>query len=366
MDPFTVHIFGDLWIDQCVDVMSSSGNYRAVIEYLHLDPQDLLVCDLDQTRVFRPNFFVAIDRRLSAVIISIRGTMSLKDTLTDLSFEYVSWNGGIAHSGMLMAARWFFENVGKQLVMFCEEYNLQQILLTGYSLGGSTAALLTIMLTEDLRNTNTWPRTDGKLINIHCYSFATPAALSAGLAEKYLDLIDSFIFGDDIVPRLSYGTVADLQTLMVYAAEIGRAADLLGTFEGTELEQKLEACRKVIQEGKKVVNPKLRIPGRVYHLQSINAPGNRTYTVVDTCGPDRFLEVILKKNMLYDHLPNRYEQAFEDAYVTHLLHGLEDSREVATGTPVSLQDRMQSVIDLINDAKSSDGLSSTSAATKSP
>jgi hypothetical protein len=329
------------------------------MDYLQLDPQDMLVCDLDQTRLFRPNFYIAIDRRLSAVILSIRGTMSLRDTLTDLSFEYVSWNGGIAHSGMLASAQWFMDNIAKQLVMFTEEHQLQKIIITGHSLGGATASLTTIMLTEELRRTNTWPRVEGKPVNIHCYSYGTPAVLSVGLAERYLDLIDSFIVGDDIVPRLSYGTLADLQILMVYTSEVGRASDLLGNVDTSSLFQKLEVCRRAIQESRKVINLKLRIPGRIHHIQTIKAPGDRTYTAVDTCGSERFLEVVLRKNMLLDHLPSRYEQAFEKAYVTYLLHDLED-KESDIG--LTFQQKMQSVVDLARSPSTGVG-ASTSAVT---
>ncbi|PJF18090.1 hypothetical protein PSACC_02113 [Paramicrosporidium saccamoebae] len=328
------------------DVLNSTGNYRAVTEYLQLEPQDMLICDLDQTKLFRPNFYIAIDRRLSAVILSIRGTMSIRDTLTDLSFEYVAWNGGIAHSGMLAAAQWFLDNIASQLIVFAQEYDLQQIIITGHSLGGATASLTTIMISEDLTRRNAWPQTrDGKPMKIHCYSYGTPAVLSANLTERYLDLIDSFIVGDDLVPRLSYGTLADLQTLIMYAAEVGRASDLLGNYNNASLFQKLEICRRVIQEGKKVLNPKLRIPGRVHHIQTIKAPGGKTYTVVDTCGPERFLEIAFRRNMLLDHLPSRYEQAFEEAYVTYLLHDIQEEQNGETDTSVLLQDKVQSVLD---------------------
>lgn len=332
------------------DAISADANYRAVMEYLQLDPADMLVCDLDQNRLFRPNFYVALDRRLSAVILSVRGTMSFRDTLTDLSYEYVSWHGGIAHSGMLAAARWFMDNIGKQLTLFAEEYQMGRIILTGHSLGGATAALTAIMLTEELQATNSWPLTRaGQPVDIHCYSYGTPAVLSAELAVKYADLIDSFIVGDDIVPRLCYGTMIDLQILLVYAAEIGKASDLLGAREGSVLFQRLEACRRAILEGRGVENMKLWIPGRVHHVMSIKAPGNRKYTVVDTCGAQRFLEMALRKNMLLDHLPSRYEQAFEEAYVTYLLHELDERQHCAPtrGSP-HIQKKMEDVVDVVN------------------
>ena len=332
------------------DAVSSDANYRAVMEYLQLEHDEMLICDLDVHRLFRPNFFVAIDKRLSAVILSIRGTMSLRDTLTDLSFEYIEWHGGIAHSGMIVAARWFMENVAKQLPLFAIEYKMQRIIITGHSLGGATAALTTIMLTEELKKNDEWPIVGGKPVDIHCHAFGTPAVLSEDLAKKYTDLIDSYIVGDDIAPRLSYGTVIDLQILMVYTAEIGRAGDLLvSNFEDTELFRKLEKCRQSIQSGQNVVNIKLHIPGRIHHILTIKAPNDRKYTVVDTCTSERFLDVALRKNMLRDHMPDRYERAFEDAYVTYLMNDLEDRQATTRNSPSSMREKMHSVVEFIND-----------------
>lgn len=323
------------------------------MDYLQLEKEDLLICDLDLHQLFRPNFYVALDRRLSAVIISIRGTMSFRDTLTDLSFEYVSWKGGLAHSGMLVAARWFMEHVSKQLVGFAQEYGMQRIILTGHSLGGATAALITIMLRDwFLEGDEGWPvLADGTKVDIHCYSYGTPAVLSPDLAVKYDDLIDTFIVGEDIVPRLCYGTMLDLQMLLVYCAEVGKSSDFISANDGSPLFQKLETCRSAIQAGRGTPNMKLWIPGRVHHIMTIKAPNKRRYTVVDTCGPERFLEMALRKNMFFDHLPSRYEQAFENAYVTYLLHELEGRQQSPQSAAKQLREKIKSVVKSVNESK---------------
>lgn len=332
------------------DVVSSDVNYKAVLQFLQLDSNDMLVCVLDEHRLFRPNFYVALDRRLSAVILSVRGTMSVRDTLTDLSFEYIQWRGGVVHSGIMMSAKWFLDNVGKQLCMFAAEYGMSQIILTGHSLGGATAALAAIMLTDELEENGGWPVSgEGKRVRIHCYTYGTPPILSPDLARKYEHLIDTFIFGDDIIPRLSYGTMLDLQILMVYAAEIGRASDMFGTMEGSILQRRLDECRAAIQAGDKIENAKLYVPGRVHHIMTIKAPNNRKYTVIDTCGPNRFCDILLKRGMLSHHMPNHYERGFEDAYVTYLLHELEERQ---TRQALSIRDKLTSVVSLLSDVDS--------------
>lgn len=336
------------------DVVNSQANQEAVTEYLQLQPGDLLVCDMDQDRLFRPNFYVALDRRLGAVILAVRGTMSLRDSMTDLACEYVTWRGGLAHSGMLDCAHWFMEHIGRQLILFAEEYQVPNVIVTGHSLGGSTAALTTIMLWESLRQQEQdglgWPTLqNGEKIKLHCYSYGTPAILSPDLASKYDHLIDNFILSNDIVPRLSYGSVLDLQMLIVWAAENGSASDLFWGKDRkksagknakkkdsevvTDVWDRMEECRKRIQSQRSgVCNVKLHIPGRIHHIVRLRCPkSRRKYTLIDTCGPDRFKEVILRRNMINDHMPSSYEQAFEDAYLTCLEYEMGEEGASADG-----------------------------------
>lgn len=143
-----------------IDVARPDADKRSVMEYLHLAEPDLLVFQLDTDYLYRPNFFVAIDRRLSAIILSIRGTMSMRDTLTDLVCEYVPWGttGGLVHSGILEAAKWFDTNVVPMMLRWATEYNVSNIYLVGHSLGGASSALTTVLLMEKLsKEPSLWP-----------------------------------------------------------------------------------------------------------------------------------------------------------------------------------------------------------------
>lgn len=57
------------------DSLQSEADLKAVLAFLNMAKSDLLIFELGESRIFRPNFFVCIDRGLSAVILSIRGTM---------------------------------------------------------------------------------------------------------------------------------------------------------------------------------------------------------------------------------------------------------------------------------------------------
>jgi hypothetical protein len=53
-------------------------------------------------------------------------------------------------------------------------------------------------------------RTNVPELNVHCFAFAPPPVVSRELSEKCEKFVHSFVLEDDIVPRLSYGSMCDL------------------------------------------------------------------------------------------------------------------------------------------------------------
>jgi len=243
--------------------------------------------------------------------------------VTDLACEYVPWKNGITHSGVLEASKWFHDNIGRQMVMFANEYGTDNIFITGHSLGGSVAAITTILLNDYLSEQKTWPLTaSGKKLNVHCYAFGSPPVATMEIIERYLDCIDMFIYGEDVVPRLSYGSVLDFQALLVFAAEVTRKLHLVQDVSPAII-ARIDECRTAIRLQKSKLNPKLFIPGRIHHLIRLRAPNNQKYTVIDDTTADRFEEVKIRKRMFSNHIPPAYEEAIEDAYCTLLQMEME-------------------------------------------
>lgn len=307
-------LWKEYWRDQ--------ANYRSILDYLSIPESDLLVFNLEEDKVFRPGFFVCIDRSLSAVILSIRGTMCARDAMTDLICEYVPYKSGIIHSGFLKSSLWFFENIGRQLLMFAEEYGLENIYCVGHSLGGATASL-TCMHIYDYFNEREegWPMCTfdpQKRINLHCYAYGSPPTVSQSIASKYDDVIDVFINGEDVVPTLSFGSVWDMHLMVCYAASIASASHLFGAIESSPVMDRLQHCRKQIVGHSNRINPKLFIIGKLHHIVSLEAPNNERYRVVETVGPERFQEIKFSSKALRHHMPDRYEAAMDEAYATFL------------------------------------------------
>ena len=300
------------------DFFRHKADYKAVIEYLELDPSDLLIFSLGSDEALRPNFFVAFDRKLNAIVLAIRGTMSFRDVLTDLVCEYVPWREGYVHSGILESGKWFMREVVPQLQMLAQELSATSIYFAGHSLGGSVAAMTTILYLESLHEPDAvWPvnPVDEQPLRIHCYSYGCPPILSYNLHGLYKNNIDCFIDGDDIVPRLCYGTAADLQLELLCAAQKVTTANAFR--ENPESLAAIDASRKALKQHQ--VNPKLYLAGNVYHLVNIYIKNGNNFikrTVVESVPSEYFDELVVCRKMFRHHLPDAYSRAIENAWVT--------------------------------------------------
>ncbi|KAI8991932.1 hypothetical protein BDF20DRAFT_76604 [Mycotypha africana] len=197
------------------DVMREHADAKSVIEYLGIPRDDLLAYEFRSAAAFRPSYFIARDRFTNSIVLSIRGTMSVMDTLTDLVCEYEPWRGGFVHSGMKNSAIWFFRNIAPQLIAYSNEHSTTGLIIVGHSLGAATAAILTIILMDYIDEF----RRGKDEFSIQCYGYAPACGLSLELAKKYKDCIQSFVFADDMVSKLSYGTVMDIKDLLIASAE---------------------------------------------------------------------------------------------------------------------------------------------------
>ncbi|KAH0511854.1 Sn1-specific diacylglycerol lipase beta [Microtus ochrogaster] len=181
-------------------------------------------------KVYELPFIVVLDHRKEAVVVAVRGTMSLQsphmppspavqlhrltllcphsqDVLTDLSAESenieleAELQDCVAHKGIAQAARYIYrrlvnDGILSQAFSVAPEYRL---VLVGHSLGAGAAALLAIMLRK------AYPQ-------VRAYAFSPPRGLlSKSLYEHSKDFIVSLILGMDVIPRLSVTNMEDLK-----------------------------------------------------------------------------------------------------------------------------------------------------------
>lgn len=170
--------------------------------------------------LLKPAFTILVDDKSHSFLLLIRGTHSIKDTLTAVTGAVVPFHhtvldeGGVsnlvlgfAHCGMVAAARWIARLATPCLLNALAKYPNFKIKVVGHSLGGGTAALLTYVLRECKEFSST-----------HCITFAPAACMTWDLAESGESFITSVINGSDLVPTFSATAVDDLRAEVTASA----------------------------------------------------------------------------------------------------------------------------------------------------
>ncbi|XP_064627221.1 diacylglycerol lipase-alpha-like [Lineus longissimus] len=161
-------------------------------------------------------FYVALDHDMKKVVISIRGTLSLQDVLTDLKAEaeplpvQPAREDWLGHKGMVENAiyikkvlkeeRILAKAFGKDLERGTKDYDLT---LVGHSLGAGTAAILAILLRQE------YP-------TLHCYAYSPPGGLLSMTAmEETKSFITSVVVGKDVVARIGLAQMEGLRSDLI-------------------------------------------------------------------------------------------------------------------------------------------------------
>ncbi|KAF9911132.1 hypothetical protein EC991_004686 [Linnemannia zychae] len=250
------------------DFIRWRSDHACAIDFLRIPKEDLLAYEFHASKVFHPSYYVALDRATNSIVLAIRGTMSAFDTLTDLVCEYQQWKGGLVHGGMKTSADWFMTNLVPQLVAYISKHKVSALNIVGHSLGGGTASILTMML---LDHQHEFQSLMNGHFTIRCHAFAPACSVSKDLADRYRDHIRCYVYEDDIVSRLSYGSMMDVKTMMLGAVEAAAHMGLTKVFlTGTDEDWKptLDAVSEVRDQIKNaaIQNPKLYIAGAVFQL----------------------------------------------------------------------------------------------------
>ncbi|KAJ2813413.1 hypothetical protein H4S07_000708 [Coemansia furcata] len=256
-----------------MDGAKVDSDVTSVLQYLGMGAEDLLGYEFRSSQLFCPSYFVSHDRAHNAVVLVVRGTMSAEDTVVDLSCEYTKWNGGLVHSGMKASAQWLFAKVMPQMLAYAKSQGIGAIRIVGHSLGASTAAILTIML-QSARERLVGIGVDCRGFDIRAYCYGPAPCISEDIADRFRDCIETFVYMDDLVPRLCYGSVTDFKRMSISAADEadGLAQRLYAPFEDSALQQqrwgdkfaRLLSIRESILATQE--NLHLALPGVIHHI----------------------------------------------------------------------------------------------------
>ncbi|XP_019424670.1 PREDICTED: uncharacterized protein LOC109333607 isoform X2 [Lupinus angustifolius] len=188
-----------------------------------------------KAEILKPAFTIIRDTQSKCLLLLIRGTHSIKDTLTAATgavapFHHsVLSDGGVsnlvlgyAHCGMVAAARWIAKLSTPTLLKAIGECPDYKVKIVGHSLGGGTAALLTYILREQKEFSSST-----------CVAFAPAACMTWELAESGKNFITTIINGSDLVPTFSTSSVDDLRSEVEHTMVLNvvyRSATALGSY----------------------------------------------------------------------------------------------------------------------------------------
>jgi len=221
------------------------------------------------------------------LVLSIRGTVSTGDILTDACGSSQPFGDGIGHSGMVEAAKSISSAVMEDIEGFMRQRPAASLLVTGHSLGGGVATLVALILRASERFTHT---------RLSCVALAPPPVLDAAQAARCCDFVTSVVFGAD-VPRLS---VHSLEGLVNEIHRIDKSLDAT-TMPDPDQSSGLDPIP--------FVEAPLFIAGRVVWLHELDG-------VQYSSSPDRelFGHLLFDPNMVAHHTPFPYGIAIQRLY----------------------------------------------------
>lgn len=291
-------------------------------------------------------FFVALDHRRRAIVISIRGTLSMKDVITDLNAESEplpmdtikeDWLG---HKGMVSAAEYIRRKLREDDILnrafrfdTTRGTQLYDLVLVGHSLGAGTAAILAILLKQEHPN-------------LSCFAYSPPGGLLSMPAAEYTRaFITSVVVGKDVVPRIGLHQMEAMRADLINAIQrsrdpkwktIASSFRCCGAWEdsGGEAEE-FSTTRAAMRDHAShpsdssialTVHQPLFPPGRILHVVR-HHPNKRqqkyeprwrrwmrtpkpVYQAVWRDNED-FDEVLISPCMIQDHMPDQVLKALE-------------------------------------------------------
>ncbi|KAJ9568421.1 hypothetical protein OSB04_004387 [Centaurea solstitialis] len=197
----------------------SKKSFPAFLKETGYPPEDVLIRE-PKAGILKPAFTILVNHKMKTFLLLIRGTHSIKDTLTAATGAVVPFHhtvvheGGVsnlvlgyAHCGMVAAARWIAKLATPCLLQAFQTYPDYKLQIVGHSLGGGTAALLTYVLREQK-----------ELSTTTCVTFAPGACMTWELADSGNEFITSVINGADLVPTFSAASVDDLRAEVTASA----------------------------------------------------------------------------------------------------------------------------------------------------
>ena len=139
-----------------------------------------------------PPYLIYVDHENSDIVLAVRGLNISKGS--DYAILVDNWlgkkqvYGGYVHDGLLKAAAWILDQENEFLNELLTEHSSYKLTFAGHSLGSGVAALLTMLVVENLDRFCNIERKQ-----VRCFAMAPARCMSLSLALAYADVIFSVI-----------------------------------------------------------------------------------------------------------------------------------------------------------------------------
>ncbi|WMV20547.1 hypothetical protein MTR67_013932 [Solanum verrucosum] len=260
-----------------------------------------------------PPYLLYLDHDHADIVLAIRGLNLAKESdyavLLDNKLGKRKFDGGYVHNGLLKAAGLVLNAECEIMKQLLEKYPNYTLTITGHSLGSGVAALLTMVIAQNLDKLGNIDRK-----RIRCFAIAPARCMSLNLAVRYADVINSIV----LQASSTYITLNILKSyLSRWILLVWKHDDFLPR-TATPLEDIFKSlfclpcllclrCMRdtCISEEKMLKDPRrLYAPGRLYHIVERKPfRCGRFPPVVKTAVPvdGRFEHIVLSCNATSDH-----------------------------------------------------------------
>lgn len=266
---------------------SIPASRRAVLEMVGIDDRDLVSIRLEPPEVVQ--HIVFHDREADRVVVSFKGTTNSEETMQDINCEYTEFGDGFVHKGFRELAAQFIDSHAAEVEGVLRRLGMKRLLLVGHSLGGAIAILVKMMVGEM-----------GLLkgVEVEATVFSSPPVVSEGIAARFSSGITVINYGNDMIPRTSYGSVLDLKFLCCSIGERHGPLDF-----GGDVEREVDLVLSHLQSTD--MHPKLYFPGELVHMKRVRCSlNNNANPIVVVKSVDRrfFAQIVLIKHAPKHHM----------------------------------------------------------------
>ena len=317
------------------------GDVRALEARTGISRRDIIDAKW-RGQTHRPAYFIIRDVERKTIVLSVRGTWSPRDVLTDLcavAQDYEVYRGNVtsltklsrtkksskkqkvapvmppkAHQGMVQSAREIAQMTNATIGAEMSKQSDYQLVIVGHSLGGGIASVLGSMWREIFPN-------------MTVIAYGCPCVGPMGTEPTSNDHIISIVAEGDPFSCLSIGHLADLSTALsrlcdntAMRNDILRRKGSIQRMADDDLKWCVDALDWLKREYMR--SDKLYPPGRIMLLRgsslSIFAGSGKDITLQEaTAKQFRFLKVHARMLDLSRHIPTRYESALEKIWEQH-------------------------------------------------